>query len=123
MHCDLGRFTRNNGRLGIGLADVDSALEEGAILDADASRRYVAGESTLGANVDAVSGVDVALELSKHDDFTSADAGGHLAVLTHRDAIAGDGDAAFDLSVDKERFRSGNLALDREAFADAGLLA
>ena len=46
-----------------------------------------------------------------------------IAVFAYRDAIAGNADAAFDLAIDEQRFGSGNLALDGEALADAGLLA
>src|SRR5208282_63855 len=59
---DCGRLARRNDlvfpvwfRLSA-LADVDSALEEGAVFNRDAGRDDVAGERSVAANVDAVAG-------------------------------------------------------------------
>ena len=123
VHCDFGGLGLYGGRLRIRLADVDAALEERAIFNADAGRGHVAGEGAFGTDVDAISGIDVALELAEDDDFAGADAGRDIAVLAHRDAIAGNADAALNLAVDEQGFGAGNLALDGEALADAGLLA
>jgi len=79
----FGRFRRPCGcRLGIGLLDVDAALEEGAILDADACRGYVAGQGALGANVNPVGGGDIAAYLAQNDDFAGGDGGCDLAVAS-----------------------------------------
>ena len=104
-------------------SDVDAALEEGAVLDADARRGHVAGQSAFGADVDPVGGGDIAAHLAQNDDFAGGDAGGDLAVAAHGDAVAGQGDAALDLAVDKQRLGAGDLSLDNQALADGGLVA
>ena len=121
------RRTPANGRhlrrLGVGLADVDAALEERAILDADARRGHVAAQRALGANVHAVRGGDIAAHLAQNDDLAGGDVGRHLAVAAHGHAVAGKVDAALHLAVDKQRLGAGDLALDEQAFADGGLVA
>ena len=57
----LGGLGRHGGWLGIGLADVDAALEECAVFNADAGRGHVAGEGAFRADVDAIGGGDIAL--------------------------------------------------------------
>src|SRR5208337_264520 len=94
----FGRLRRWGGcgrGFGIGLADVDAALEIGAIFNADAGGGHVAGEGALGANVDAVGRGDISLDLAQDHDFTGVDAGGYLAVATDGEAVAGQIDAAF----------------------------
>ena len=58
------------------LADVDAALEEGAVFDGDAGGDDVAGEGAFAANVDAIGGLAVAADLAENDDLASADVGG-----------------------------------------------
>ena len=55
--------------IGAGLADVDAALEECAILDGNALRGDVAGERAFTADVDAIAGGDIAAYLAEHDNF------------------------------------------------------
>jgi hypothetical protein len=121
----LGDGCGGGGGAGLGfvawLADVDAALEEGAVFDGDASRDDVAGEGTFGANVDAIGGLAVAANFAEDDDFASADVGGYLAVAADGDAVAGEVDGAFDFTVDVEGLGSRDLAFDYEAFADGGL--
>ena len=105
------------------LADVDAALEEGAVFDGDAGGDDVAGEGTFAANVDAIGGLAVAANFAENDDFAGADVGGYLAVAADGDAVAGEIDGAFDFTVDVEGLGTGNLAFDDEAFADGGLFA
>ena len=56
--------------LGFRLANVNAALEEGAVFNADAGGADVAGERTLGADIDAVRGRDVAVHLAHIDSQT-----------------------------------------------------
>ena len=77
----LGGLRLHGGRLRIGLADVDAALEESAVFNADAGRGHVAGEGAFRADIDAVGGGDIALELAENDDFAGADAGSDLPFL------------------------------------------
>ncbi len=102
-HLGDGRGRSGTGQLGFGLADVDAAFEEGAILDADASRGHIAGQGALGADVHAVRGSDVAANLAQDDDLASGDVGRDLAVAAHGHTVAGKRDAALDFAVDKQR--------------------
>ena len=59
VRCD---FLVLDGRgLGVGLADVDAALEEGTVFNADAGRGDVTGERAFCTDVDAIRGSDIAL--------------------------------------------------------------
>src|SRR6202034_1162879 len=62
------------------LTNVDTALEEGAIFNADALRNDIAGQRTFAADVDTVAGIDVAAYLTQHDYFAGRDIGGNLSV-------------------------------------------
>ena len=105
------------------LADVDAALEEGAVFDGDAGGDDVAGEGAFAADVDAIGGLAVAADFTENDDLAGADVGGYLAVAADGDAVAGEVDGAFDFAVDVERFRTGDLAFNYQALADGGLFA
>ena len=105
------------------LADVDAALEEGAVFDGDASGDDVAGEGTFRPDVDAIGSLAVAADFAENDDLAGADVGGYLAVAANGDAVAGEVDGAFDFTVDVEGFGTGDLAFDYETLADGGLLA
>ena len=54
------------------LADVDAALEEGAVFDGDAGGDDVAGEGAFAADVDAIGGLAVAADFAEDDDFAGA---------------------------------------------------
>jgi len=94
-------FVLNGVWLSVSLADIDSALEECSVLDADAGGSDVAGQGALGADVNAIGGGNVALQLAQYDDFAGADAGADHAILAYGHAIAGDIDAALDLAINK----------------------
>jgi len=47
------------------LANIDATLEIGAILNADALRNHIASQGTLVADVDAVAGIDIAIDLGQ----------------------------------------------------------
>ena len=107
--------------VGTGLADVDAALEEGSVFDGDAGGDDVAGERAFAADVDAVRGLAVAADFAEDDDLAGADVGGYLTVAADGDAVAGEVDGSFDLAVDVEGLRTGDLTFDDEALADGGL--
>src|SRR4051812_16877241 len=107
------RCCRCGSRLLVRFADIDSALEERAVFDADASRGHIAGQGAFGADVHAIAGGDVAPHLAKDHHFARGDAGGHLAVAAHGHAISVQVDAALDFAVDEQRFRAGDFTLDR----------
>lgn len=106
------RRCRRVGRLGFSLFNVDTAFEEGAIFDADASCRYVSGQGPLCTDIDTVSCIDVAANLAQDDNFAGVDAGGDLTISADGDAVPRKIYAALNLAVDKKRFRSCNFALD-----------
>src|SRR5205085_10112225 len=54
----------------VGLLNVDPALEEGAIFNADALRHDVTGERALIADVHTIGGVEVAPHLADHHNLT-----------------------------------------------------
>jgi hypothetical protein len=105
---------RGNGALGFvaWLADVDAALEEGAVFDRDASGDDVAGEGTFAADVNAIGGLAVAANFAEDDDLAGADVRGYLAIAADGNAVAGEVDSAFDFTVDVERFGTGDFAFD-----------
>src|SRR4051812_11165476 len=106
----------------IWLLDVDAALEEGAVFDADALRDHVAGERAFVADVDAVAGVQIATHFADDHDLARHHVRGDNAVASDGHAVSGQVDGAFHAAVDVERFRPGDFTLDDERFADSGLL-
>ena len=56
-------------------ADVDTALKESAILDADTLRDDIAGQRTFVADIYAIAGIKIAANFTEHDDFTGIDVG------------------------------------------------
>src|SRR5260370_35582648 len=73
-----------HNRLGIGLADINPALEERAIFDADARRGHVAGEGAFSTNDHAVSGGNVATDLFQHHSFAGSNACAYGAIPAPR---------------------------------------
>ena len=85
-----------------GLLDIDAALEERAIFNADAGGSHVAGQGTFGADVDAIGGGDIAADLAEHDDFAGVDGGIDLPIAADSEAVAGQVDGAFDFAINIE---------------------
>ena len=119
----LGNFSGGRRLAFSRFLDVDDALEEGAVFNADAGRGYVAGQGTLGADVDAIGSRDIALDLAEHDDLTGIDRGIDLPVFADGETVARKVDGAFDLAVNIEGLRARNFTFDEKAFADGGLFA
>src|SRR5512146_3558171 len=71
LRASRARFLRIRHRLDLlaGLADVDPALEEGAVFDADALRHDVAGKRTFVADVHAVLRDQITLDLAHDHDL------------------------------------------------------
>src|SRR5579863_5517523 len=105
-----------------GLADVNAALKEGAIFNADAGCDNVAGQRTVIADVHAVAGREVPANFAQYHDFPRVDVGGHHAVASNGDTIAGQVDGTFHPPVNVKRLRSRHLALDDQRFTDGRLL-
>jgi len=82
------------------LADVDSALEEGAVFDRDARGDHVAGQRTVAADIDAVAGGQISANFAEDDDLPGIDVGGYHAVAANRNAIAGKIDGPFYSAID-----------------------
>ncbi len=75
--------------LGVGFADIDPALEERPILDADARRGHIAAQRSFGANVHAIRGRDIAANFAQHNHLARGYVGPNLAVTAHGHAVAG----------------------------------
>jgi len=67
-------------------ADVDAALEEGPITNADALCGHIPGQGTFTADVYTVAGIDVADHFAKNDYFTGSDIRRHLCIPANRDS-------------------------------------
>ena len=104
------------------LADVDAALEEGTILDADALCDHITSQGAFAADVYPVAGIDVAAHLAQNHYFAGRDIRGHLSIATNRNAVARQVDGTLDLAVDVQRLGTGHFALDYQALANRGLV-
>ena len=102
LNCDRLWNLGGLRRFAFGLLDVDAALEEGAIFNADAGGSHVACQGTFGADVDAIGSGDIAADLAQNDDFTGVDGGIDLPIAADREAIAGQVDGAFDFAINIE---------------------
>src|SRR5580693_7887242 len=128
LHSDgFGRLRRCRGSrsilLRVRLADIDAALEKGAIFNADASRGHIAGQRALGPDIHAIARGDVAAHLAQDHDLAGSDAGRHLAVAPYGNAVSGQVDTAVDLAVDIKGLGPGDFTFDHQALADGGLFA
>src|SRR6267143_7047661 len=73
---DLGHQVLSiSSGLGLGRVDLDTALEMGAILDANPRRGNVAGDRAIRLHVDAVARMDIADDLAVDDDFAGVNLG------------------------------------------------
>jgi len=86
--------------VGRGFADIDAALEEGTVLDADSLRHDIAGQRTFVANVNAVGCSNVAAHLPQDDGLTGGDVGGDDAIAAHRHPVARQVNRAFHAAID-----------------------
>src|SRR5579863_10517083 len=109
-------------RLYLTAADLDAALEHGAIFHADANRRNVALHHALAANIHAVAAFDVPGNLAHNHNFTGGNVGLHGAVASDGHSVLRQRDRAFDAAIDVERFRAADVALDDQRTANGGLL-
>ena len=113
-------------RLGIrllaGFADVDAALEERSVFDADALRDDIAGQRAFIADVNAIAGIHVAAYFAEDHDLARVDVGGDDSVAPDGYAIAGEVDRTFDASIDIERLGARDLAFDDQRLAYRGLI-
>src|SRR5262249_6125108 len=99
-------------------ANVDLAFEKGSVFEVDALCNCVSGKRSFAVHFQTVAGVDIADNLALHDDFAGSNSCINLSIAANRDAISGKVDRSFDLAIDVKRFRTGNLTLDHERFAD-----
>jgi len=79
----------HGGLLAFRLADIDTALEERAILDADTGCGNIATQRTFSTNIHAVSGRDVSTHLAQNHNFACRNAGRNLTVPAHSHAVTG----------------------------------
>jgi len=100
----------------------DRTFYQRPVFDTHARGYDVTGHSRFAADVQAIGAMDVASHRSHDYNFLGADVG-------HDDGIAPDGDAAvseidraFNSSIDIERFRTADIALDNHGTSNRGLL-
>src|SRR5579884_4528973 len=91
------------GLLISGLADINAALEEGAILNRDALRYDIARERAFAADVHSVTGVHVAAHFAEDDNFTGRDVRGYLSIAPHSHTIARKIDGPFYFAINVQR--------------------
>src|SRR6266567_6713802 len=58
------------------LADINATFEESAVFNGNASGDDVTGQRAVAANVDAITGGEIAADLAEHNDLTGIDVGG-----------------------------------------------
>ena len=102
----------------LGALDFDAALEIGAVFDADARRRDVAGDRAVLLDLDAVAGVKIARQVAVDDHFASPNFRAQLAGAADREALAIEDDRAFQFAVDLKILFAGDLALNFNARAE-----
>src|SRR4030081_1947192 len=86
-------------RLALDLLNVDLALQVRAFFDGNTLGRDVSSYSRSFAQFDSVARVDITFELPLHNDTFCFDVGFNQAVWPHRQIIALERDAAFDLAI------------------------
>jgi hypothetical protein len=101
-------------------ADVNAALEEGAIANADALCGHIPGQRTFTADVHTVAGIDITAYFAKNHHFPGSDIRRHLGIPTNRDPTVRRVDRTLDVAVDIQRFGTYYFALDLQALADRG---
>src|SRR5579864_1089785 len=97
--CRLFFAVRLLTRLLASLADVNSALEERAVFNRDARGHDIACERTVAANINSITGGQVAADFAEHDNLARVDVGGDHAVAPNRDAVPGKVNRAFHAPV------------------------
>src|SRR5439155_10889111 len=105
-----------------GFADIDAALEESAIFNRNARRYYIASERTVAADIDPVTGREIATNLPEHDDLSRVDVGRYNSIAAYSHAIACQVDGPFHATVDVKRLGTGHFAFDHQRLADRGLV-
>jgi hypothetical protein len=98
--------------------DVEVALEVSALHNLDSLRRHSACQRSIASQVNKITGVDVSEHPAEHDDFASRYVGKHFGILPYRDAAIGYTDYPFNFSLNEQRLRPNNFALDSQAFAN-----
>ena len=98
--------------------NINLALQISAFLNRDALRRDISGDHRRLAQLNAVTGLDVALQFALHHHPLGLDAAFHLAVGANRQAVAFESNAALDLAIQIQIFAPVKLALDDNRLAD-----
>ncbi len=93
----------HGGLLAFRLADVDTALEERAVFNADTRSGNIATQRTFSTNIHAVSGRNISTNLAQYHDFTRRNAGRNLTVPADSHTVTGQVHAALYFSIDIQR--------------------
>src|SRR5579862_3153895 len=107
-----GTGHRRRGSFRLRLLDIDAALEQRTIFDADARRNDVPDQLRILADIDFVGSHDVTLHLAEDDDFPGAYVGLDAAIRADGDFVLLRFDGAFDIAIDVEVFLRKNLTAD-----------
>ena len=83
---------------------------------------HIACQQAFAADVQPVLTLHIAVYLAHDDDFFGSDVCRDVSVAADGDAIFGEGNFAFDASVNEKRFRTRHFTLDNERTSDVGLI-
>ena len=98
--------------LRLGLLDIDTAFEQGAVFDADTRGNDVSHKLRILTDINLVRGLHVALHLPEDDDLPGPNAGLNTTVRPDRYFILLRFDRSFDIAIDIEVFLREDLADD-----------
>src|SRR6185437_3542389 len=103
---------------GDGGREIDGALDDSILMDDQARRNDVAGNLRGVAKLDALGGVNLAIDAAADDDLARGDLGLGIAFLAHGQAAFVQLDFAGDATFDDQVFRGGDVAGDGDVLSD-----
>jgi hypothetical protein len=98
--------------------DAKPALKVSALRNLNSFGSHQAGQRSIAAEVNTVAGLNISDHPTNDYDFASRDVGKNLCILSNRDAAVGNPDHPFDMTLDDQRLRPYDFALDPHALAN-----
>src|SRR5258708_20260903 len=98
--------------------NIHLALQVGALFNRNALGGDISGDDCGLTQFDAITGLDVALQLALYHYAFGVNAGFDLAVGAYGQAVRLQRDAALDLAIYIKIFAAGEFALDEDRLAD-----